>query len=117
MADWDTSVGLTPEFTFSTTTGFATLISTGENGKERRRSKRSTQRREWKLKFGLLSDVEIALIWDFYLARKGAYESFTWTDPVEGGSPVTVRFKDDTLTKNYFKANAYNLSLTIIEVI
>ncbi|MCK5617314.1 DUF2460 domain-containing protein [Candidatus Pacearchaeota archaeon] len=116
MADWDNDVGLDPEFSFSTETSFKTLVSTGEAGKERRRSKRSTQRREWKLKFGLLSDVEVALIWDFYLARKGAFGSFTWVDPVEGGSPVTVRFKDDNLTKNYFKANAYNLSFAFIEV-
>jgi hypothetical protein len=116
MADWDNDVGLTPEYTFPTTVEFKTLISVGESGRERRRSKISTQRREWSLKFGILSDVETSLIWDFYLARKGAYESFTWQDPVEGGSSVTVRFKDDKLTKNYFKYNAYNISINFIEV-
>lgn len=117
MADFDNDVGLTPEYTFTTGSSFKTLISEGEAGKERRRSKRSTQRREWKLKFGLLTEVEADLIWDFYLARKGAYEAFTWTDPVAGGSPVTVRFEDDSLTKDYFQYNSYSLSLAFIEVV
>ena len=116
MADWDSEVNLTPEYTFTTKSSFKTLISTGESGKERRRSKRSTQKREWSLQFSILSEVETDLIWNFYLARKGAYGSFTWVDPVEGGSPVTVRFKDDSYTKNYFSYNSYSLSLVFVEV-
>lgn len=116
MADWDATVGLTPEYTFPTTATFKTLISTGEAGKERRRSKRSIQRGEWKLKFGYLTETEADLIWAFYLARKGAYEAFTWQDPVKGGAPISVRFKDDSLTKAYFQFNSYSLSLTFIEV-
>ena len=116
MADWDSEVNLTPEYSFPTTASFKTLISVGESGRERRRSKRSTQKREWRLTFNILSEVEVDLIWNFYLARKGAYEAFTWTDPVAGGSSISVRFKDDALTKDYFQYNSYSLSLTFVEV-
>lgn len=116
MADWNTTVGLVPDYSFATTGSFVTLISKAEGGKERRRSKRSTLKREWKLTFPLLTVSECGSIWDFYLARKGAFEAFTWTDPVTS-TQHTVRFKDDDLTKDYFEYNYYKLSLEFVEVI
>ena len=116
MADWNTTVGLVPDYSFATTGSFLTLVSKGESGKERRRSKMSTVKREWKLTFPLLTSSECALIWDFYVARKGAYDAFTWLDPVTS-TQYTVRFKDDNLTKDYFQYNQYKLSLEFVEVI
>ena len=104
MADFDTDVGLIPEHTFSTTTKYVTLISQGENGKERRRSKRSTQRRTWKLVFNGLTASDAGLIWTFYQSRRGAFEAFPWEDPVTT-TTHTVRFKSDKLTSDYFTYN------------
>jgi len=115
-SDWDASVGLIPEHSFTTSTGYDTLISTGESGKERRRSKRSIQQREWKLVFNVLTKAEADLIWSFYQSQKGAYGAFTWQDPV---TTLThnVRFKDDTLSRDYFTSNFYKLSFDLIEIL
>ena len=114
--DWDADVGLIPEIPFTTSISFVTLISKGERGKQRRRSKADGPM-TWKLNFPILDDTDTDLAWDFYINCKGAYDSFAWIDPVTSVG-YTVHFKQDNLAKEYFSnPNLHKLSLEFEEII
>ena len=113
--NWDNDVGIDPSYSFIVGASFKTLVSTGESGKQRRRAK-SVGPFVWQLDFSTLSVAEADKIWQFYLDCKGAFDTFTWTDPVSSVS-YTVHFKNDTLTKDYFTYGLYNLSLEFEEII
>lgn len=106
----------TPEFTVTESEiGFKTLISKGESGRERRRSKASTARLTFKLIFNILINTEIDAIWAFYLARKGSYESFDWTHP-RTSEALKVRFLKDGLTRAWFAANCHKTGVEFQQV-
>jgi hypothetical protein len=113
--DWDSDVGLTPEHVFTTEIKFKTLVSRGESGKQRRRSKASGPQ-TWSLKFGVLVASDADLIWQFYQDCNGAYDTFAWINPVDSVAH-TVRFKSDTLSRDYFQYNFYRLSFEFEEII
>ncbi len=93
---------------------FRTLITPFESGKEQRRSK-GVPRRVWTMKFSRLK-AEGDQIWAFYVARKGVYEAFLWTNPIDG-QQYTVRFLEDSLSRTDFYNLAYEFGLKIIEVV
>lgn len=95
-------------------TRFRTLITPFESGKEQRRSK-GVPRRVWTMEFSRLK-AEGDEIWAFYVARKGAYEAFLWTNPIDG-QQYTVRFLEDNLSRTAFLGLAYEFGLKIIEVV
>ena len=89
-------------------------ITTFENGKEQR-SDRGIAPREWVLTFtkknAVLSEIET-----FWAARRGPVESFLWTPP-QASTPVTVRFKDDTLKSDRSGTLYGKIELTLREII
>lgn len=93
---------------------FKTLITQFESGKEQRRSK-GTPRRVWTMKFSRLKDEGDA-IWAFYVARRGAYETFLWTNPIDGVQ-YTVRFLEDNLSRTDLYHLVYEFGLKFIEVV
>jgi len=91
-----------------------TLISAFENGAEQMRSKWSAPLREWTLHFLKLETVGNQLR-DFWIARKGAAESFYWTSPIDSVQ-YTVRFKDDDFTREaIFQTKAFDCNITLVE--
>lgn len=74
--------GLSNYITFDFGYQFNTLISTMENGTEERRAKWSYPRRHANIKCTYLLGTNSDTAWDFYIARKGSYEHFTWFLPV-----------------------------------
>jgi len=93
---------------------YRTLITQFESGREQRRAK-GTPRRRWTLRFRK-DQVDADEIWAFYQARKGAFEAFLWTNPLDGQT-YTVRFERDDLTRNVFWKCVYEIGLTLIEVV
>jgi hypothetical protein len=79
MADYPTSP--IPQLSFTKEIGFKTLISQFENGAEQRRRKLSQGKRLFTLVYNALTVAEAAILWNFYMARKGSYESFNFIDP------------------------------------
>jgi hypothetical protein len=69
-----------PQYSFTEEIGFKTLISQFENGTEQRRNKWSRGKRQFTLVYNVLEIAEIEILWDFYVARKGSFESFYFTD-------------------------------------
>ena len=89
-------------------------ITTFESGKEKR-SDRGAAPREWALTF-TGSAAELAEIEAFWNDRKGPAESFLWTPP-QASTPVTVRFKDDTLKSDRSGTLYGKIELTLREII
>jgi len=107
-----------PQFTFSEDVDFVTLISKGEKGKERRRSKRSTAKRKFTLTFNVLTSAVGDAIYAFYIARKGATETFNWTNSVTGTVYTDcIRFEHDNLSREYFTKGRYKLTINFIQVL
>lgn len=103
----------TPNFPLKKTAHFKTLISSGELGKERRRSKASLLP-TYDLTFLRLKTADADALFAFYLARKGAYEAFYWTPP--GESQGLYRFERDDLSRDWFMSNRHKLTLTLRNV-
>ncbi len=93
---------------------FNTLITVYETGKEQRRSKGEPYR-VWTIRFQKLK-ADADAIWDFYTARKGAFEAFTWKSPLDGLT-YNVRFADDILSKQTFWKIISSYGIRLKEVI
>lgn len=111
IPSWDTTVNIIPQFVFTEEVEFKVLISSGDAGKERRRLKAGPFY-TFKLVFDVLTATECDAIWNFYIARNGNYEAFTWTNPRDSVSH-TVRFVEGKLSRQWFTANAHKLSLNL----
>jgi len=66
-----------------------TLIHTADSGAEQRRQKSLYPRFDVKFSLYGLSYSDAQTIWDFYMARKGAFEPFYWFDPSPDMGAVT----------------------------
>jgi len=93
---------------------FRTLITLFESGREQRRSK-GTPRRRWTLRFRK-DQVDADAIWSFYVDRRGAYEAFLWTNPIDGRT-YTVRFEQDILSRTVMWKVLFEYGLSLIEVV
>ena len=74
---------LSPEFGLEEIVKFKTLITEFEDGTEQRRSKWAYPLREYRLNLKWYSETNMDTIWDFYIARKGAYDTFWVLIPTE----------------------------------
>ncbi len=94
--------------------GFKTTIMPGENpaGKEQRNSEGSI-RRVFAFPLGLINTTDRAAIWNFYIARKGAYEPFYIT---VNGTQYLVRFRKDGLKFNWKLPIHEDTNIEVIEV-
>lgn len=117
-SSWDASI--LPDFTVTESeVGIKTLISKGEAGRERRRSKVATPRNVLKLKFGVLTTTQIDWVYNHYVERKAALLVWTFTRPPRGpgdsSKQYTVRFRQDGLDRDWFNANLHKLGIEVIE--
>ena len=94
---------------------FQTLVSNFENGVEQRRAKWASQLREFTLTFRNYSATDFATIRDFFLSKKGALTSFTWTNPNDSAD-YTVRFKEDSWKAVVTSYGIYNFSFSLLQV-
>ena len=68
------------QFPYTEDVIFHTLISQFESGKEQRRGIWLKPLRSWKVSLSVLERNDIATLWDFYIARKGALQTFIFND-------------------------------------
>lgn len=93
---------INPSYTVRVSTQYNTLITSFNNNvSEQRISLSSVPRRTFSLRWAILTPTDKETISDFFEARKGSFESFTWTNTILGAS-YTVRFKEDTINFEYF---------------
>ncbi len=74
---------LEPEFGLTESITFKTLITAMESGVERRRAKWTYGLRNYRMKLFAYTQSSMNTLWDFYIARKGAYDTFIVKIPTE----------------------------------
>lgn len=95
---------------------FSTTIIKYVGKKEQRISNWGTCQMHFKLQWKLLSDTDKTTLQNFFIARKGAFESFTWVHPKTSVS-YTVRFLEDLATFEAFYVSLWALhEVEFIEV-
>lgn len=104
----------TPLYAWQKTHNHNVLVTTFESGKEQRRYK-GARPRTWTLGFRD-TVANIDLIRAFYDARKGPYESFSWTLPGTTTS-VTVRFEENSLSISLHGQHYAECEVTLREVL
>lgn len=112
MADFS----LAPDFVFTKKGTYDTIISQFENGVEQRRPRRTNTIREWTLQYRNRPASEVATIQTMFDSVKGAYNSFTWTNPLDSVD-YNVRFKEDTLDVSAKAYNVYDVEFSLVEVL
>ena len=90
------SFPLTPDYTFTEGIDFKTKIVTFESGTEQRHAKWASGKRRFTCDFTNRSNTDWTTFKNFYIARKGAYDSFTFTNPNDS-TAYTVRFASDSV--------------------
>jgi len=69
----------------------------------------------WELNFSVLTASELSTLWTFWEAMKGAWDTFSFTDP-DTSTAYTCRFEGDDFAVSYLGAGQYSLKLVITEV-
>lgn len=65
-----------PQFPYSITEVWNTIISRFDSGTEQRRQKLNYAKYDVVLTYDALSSTDFDILWNFYTARRGAYEAF-----------------------------------------
>lgn len=96
---------------------FDTSVITYGNKTEQRISRQASERYRFKIRYKQLSSSDMTTLKDFFIARKGAFEAFNWTDP-EDSTVYLVRFEKDMLNLELFIYNLYKIkAVDLIQVI
>lgn len=96
--------------------GYATRVSSFENGVEQRRSVRSSSIRKFSLNFQNRTQAEMEQIRDFFIAKLGQLTSFTWTNPNDSVE-YTVRFSEDSFKHTRDAYDIYNFQCQFVQVL
>ena len=109
-ADWH------PQFVYSYGPEYKTAISPFDSGKEQRRQKWTNPRRRFHLVYNAIAKATADLIRAEFETCKGAYTSFSWTNPADTTS-YTVRFVEDSFKQEFISYNICRLEFDFIQVV
>lgn len=76
---------------------FATHVTRFLDGSEQRFRQRPSARKRWVIRLDLLDETELTMLEDFFAARKGRLESFTFVDPQDATSYPDCSFENDDI--------------------
>ncbi len=86
------------------------------SGIEQRIARWSGTLHKFKLLFKTLEKTEADLLYDFFIARQGAFGAFEWTN-FDDSITYVVRFRQDLLNHDYFTYQLYDLGeIDLVEV-
>lgn len=111
---WDNSWA--PQYVFSYGPSYKTSITEFDSGKEQRRQKWASPRHRFHLVYNAITKAQADLMVAEFDANKGAYTSFSWTNPADTTS-YTVRFVEDTLMQEFITSTVCRLEFDLLEVI
>lgn len=95
---------------------FYNVMITSLAGTEKTRAKHTTAIKGWALNYPAIHEGHCKYLWEFFNARKGSYESFTFVHP-ESAVSYTARFADDILKREEIGENLFDVEINLIEVI
>lgn len=105
-----------PQYVFSYGPSYKTAISDFDSGKEQRRQKWTSPRHRFHLVYNAITKTQADLMVAEFDTNKGAYTSFSWTNPADTNS-YTVRFVEDSLMQEFITSTVCRLEFDLIEVI
>jgi len=109
--------GLTPEYDYEESIVYEGLkITQYPNGMEQRISTVSAPRRQFNLKFGILSSTEMDTLWAFYIQQSGQFKPFIFTSPRDSQQYI-ARFVNKAMSRTLFAYLLESTGLNLIEVI
>ena len=103
------------DYPHAATIEFGTTISTSFSGKEKR-SARVGARKIFALRFEQLTHADGDVLWNHYLAQSGTLSSFNYKD-YNSGETVTVRYQNESLSRESFIYDAERVGISLIEVL
>lgn len=110
-----TTFPLIPDRIKKITPEFKTTIVKFENGVEQRLANWNNDKKTLQIAFQYLSKDNLDTLWDFFKARKGAFEKFYFVNHLENTTDI-VRFKDDTFPTEFLNVSfAENLKMELIK--
>lgn len=101
-----------PSYSYNDEIAFSNLKTSFENGAVQVRQKWPNPKRTFKLVFNNASLAIYNEIKDFFIARAGGYDSFTYTNP-DDGVEYLVRFVNDSLASSQVSKNIFNFELSM----
>lgn len=104
-----------PDFPIKERTYYDVMV-TNIPGKELRRKRHSTAIRSWSLNYHAINNGDCAYLWDFFTARKGMLEKFTFVHP-QSGTSYNARFASDSLRREEIGLNLFNVQIELVEVV
>ena len=104
-----------PDYPITESTTYDVIV-TREPGKENRRSRHTTALRIWELTYSAIDNGDCDYLWNFFKARKGRHESFTFVHP-ETDVNYTARFSDDNISRSEIGLNLFDMAVNLIEVV
>ncbi len=105
-----------PSYVFTEKIGFKTLVSDFANGAEQRRNKWGQGKRSFTLTYDVLTAAETNTLYNFYVARKGPFEAFSFVNPMDSQT-YTVRFVDDEMSYDEFDIQLRRTGVKLIQVL
>jgi phage-related protein len=104
----------TPLYAYQRGINHNVLVTEFESGKEQRKYL-GVRARTWTVGFrnkvAIIKEIE-----DFYNARKGSFEAFTWTPP-GASSAISVRFEEASLSVSYSGSLYAECEFTLREIL
>uniref|UniRef100_A0A6M3JAG0 DUF2460 domain-containing protein n=1 Tax=viral metagenome TaxID=1070528 RepID=A0A6M3JAG0_9ZZZZ len=104
-----------PNYVYADVVGYKTNIIPFTSGKEARYSKGSALH-EFNLVYSMADDTQKNTIVDFFNARTGILDTFTWTNPTDNVT-YTVRFKEDSLSVETYDYGIHRITFSFLEEI
>jgi len=92
------------------------VLITNIPGKELSRTRHTTAIHGWTFTYYAIHDGDCKYLWDFFNARKGRLEKFTFIHP-ETAVSYTSRFDDDTLKREEIGENLFNMTIELREAL
>jgi len=109
------SSGAVSQYPTDTYSGQAIGVIRFLDGTDQRYLRTGRRLRRWRIDLTLLSAEEIYALETFYIAQKGMFSPFTFTDPESNAQVPNCRFANTELTTDYLRLTAHAVAFWIME--
>ena len=97
------------------TLAYATQVMRFVDGSEQRCRDYSAPRRRWIIRLDLLDEAELASLEEFFRARQGSLEAFSFTDPWDGVVYPSCSFENEEMVIEYLGEGRGRTALVVKE--
>ena len=95
--------------------GYATHVMRFVDGSEQRCREYSVPLHRWLIRLDLLDEMELATMEEFFLARQGSLDAFSFTDPWDGTPYPNCSFENEEAVIEYLGEGRGRTALVVKE--